>query len=543
MWSLVQKRRIRELVKRERRQQRKRSVPLGHENDDPEGAAGAEEKPERPSSVSGQAREEGDSQPDCIRVRLTGEDDPLDPQNWPLLSRSKNIAILFFLVFTQTWASAAASPANSQISSEFGVSPVAENLSTAVYLFGVGSGALFAGPISESLGKNPTYLGATFIYLLFVLGSGLSPNFGSQIVCRYFVGLFSSAVLTINGSSVGDQFRPVKRAFAFPVIAWANVVGPVIAPIVGGWVVSNQSLGWRWTEYITLIMSGTAWLVAMLFLPETYLPIIIDWKAKQLRKETGDKRYASEHAAKTSFLQHVKKILPLPVKFFTTEPVVAVLGGYLTLLYTLLFTFLSGFDYIFKQTYGLSTGQTGSCFASIAVGASLATLAAPALYSWARKTTHHEHGAFVPPEFRLWPAIVTGPLLPVVLFWLGWTNYRSISMWSSLGACFLFGIVLIAIYTSSYEYIIDSYGEHSASALASITMVRYLVAGGMVMAARPMYTGIGVHWTMTIMGCIAVLLAPMPLLFRIYGEKLRMRSQFAGKETRREGLKATANGG
>jgi len=113
--------------------------------------------------------------------------------------------------------------ANSKASEEFGVSKVAQSLSTAMYLFGVGSGAIFAGPLSESVGRNPTYLVSTFCYLCFVLGTALTPTFGGQVVCRYLVGLFSSATLGINGASVRDQFHPVKRAWAFPIIAWANV--------------------------------------------------------------------------------------------------------------------------------------------------------------------------------------------------------------------------------------------------------------------------------------------------------------------------------
>ncbi len=58
-----------------------------------------------------------------------------------------------------------------------------------------------------------------------VLGSALTSNFAGFLVCRYLTGLFSSATLSINGASVRDQFRPVKRAFVFPVIAWANIAG------------------------------------------------------------------------------------------------------------------------------------------------------------------------------------------------------------------------------------------------------------------------------------------------------------------------------
>jgi DHA1 family multidrug resistance protein-like MFS transporter len=58
-------------------------------------------------------------------------------------------------------------------------------------------------------------------------------------------------------------------------------------------------------------------------------------------------------------------------------------------------------------------------------------------------------------------------------------------------------------------------------------MVRYAIAGGMVMAARPMYEGIGVHWTMTLLACIATILAPAPLLFWKFGSRLRKKSKYA----------------
>ncbi|CAM1510938.1 Fc.00g084510.m01.CDS01 [Cosmosporella sp. VM-42] len=529
MWSVVQRRQIRQQVQHEL-SQGKRDVKTVTKNEAPENAAPERER--SPSSLERQddaekAADLPDSQDARFVVKSSGDEDPLDPRNWPLTSRCKNIAILSVLIFVQAWAGAAESMANTAASQEFHVSSVNENLSTAMYLFGVGTGALFVGSLSETVGRNPTYLVSTFCYLCFVLGCALTPTFGGQVVCRYFIGLTSSATLAINGGSVRDQFRPVKRAFVFPVIAWANVAAPVIAPIASGWIVSDPRLGWRWTEWITLIVSGAAFLVALFFLPETYFPLLLDWKAKELRRATGEDRYTSEHAEKSSFLGRLKHTLPLPAKFLRTEPVITVLGLYLVFLYILLFTSLSGFDYIFKKTYMLSPGLTGSCFASIAAGSTAFTLCAPGLYSWARHHTEHVRGAHIKPEFRLWPAIVTSPFLPISLFWIGWSNYSTISIWSGLLACFTLGVVLTAFYVSSYEYIIDSYRDHAAIALATITSVRYLIAGGMVMAARPMYEAIGVHWTMTLLGCVAALLCPAPLLFYFYGAKLRAKSPYA----------------
>ncbi|KAK6331281.1 hypothetical protein TWF730_004368 [Orbilia blumenaviensis] len=524
MWSFAQYHRIRKAVERQEapdEEKRQGSVPLSPSNSAPTDQPAKE--------IEHQGDRQDDKTEGDLKVQVKDHNDPFNPKNWPLLSRSKNIAILALLIGVQAWAGAAESIANTAASTEFGVSKKAENLSTAMYLFGIGTGCLFVGPLSETVGRNPIYLISTFFYLLFVLGTALTKSFGGQIVCRYFVGLFASGTLGINGASVRDQFRPVKRAFVFPVIAWANVVPPTIAPIVGGWVLENPNITWRWTEWITLIMSGFAFLVAFSFLPETYLPVLLDWKAKRLRQVTG-RQYYSEHTEKASFFQRLKETLPMSLIFFLKEPVVTVLGSYLVLLYVLLFTFLSGFEYIFKKTYNLSDGITGSCFGSIAAGATAFTLCAPGLYSWARHHTEHVSGAHIKPEFRLWPAMLTAPLLPISLFWLGWTNLPTISIWSGLGACFCFGVVLIAMYVSSYEYIIDSYGDHAAIALSSITMVRYLIAGGMTMAARPMYEGIGVRWTMSLLGCLAVLLTPGPYLLYIYGHRLRKKSQYARSE-------------
>ncbi|AEO68551.1 uncharacterized protein THITE_2010889, partial [Thermothielavioides terrestris NRRL 8126] len=456
-----------------------------------------------------------------------GDDDPIDPRNWSLLRRGTNIAIVGYLTFVQSWAGAAESMANSKASEEQGHSRVAENLIVALYLFGIGAGSVFVGPISETVGRNPTYLVFTFCFLCFVVGAALAPSFDGRLVCRFFMGVCVSATLTINGSSVGDQFRPVKRSLVFPALAWINVAAPMIAPIASGWTVESPRLGWRWNEWFTLIISAPAFLLALFFLPESYLPLLLDWKAQGLRRATGDRRYVSEHAQSATFKERLKHGITMAPRFFGTEPVIAVLGLYLTLIYVLMFTFLSGFEYIFEKTYGLSTGLMGSCFGAIAAGTTTCTLLAPGFYSWTRRKTEHVKGAPVAPELRLWPAIVAGPLLPVSLFWLGWVNDSSISIWCSLGACFLYGAAMFAIYVSSYEYIIDSYGENSATALSSITFVRYMVAGGMVMAARPMYSGIGVHWTLTLLGCIGLILAPGPLIFWKLGPKLRRKSPFA----------------
>jgi hypothetical protein len=97
----------------------------------------------------------------------------------------------------------------------------------------------------------------------------------------------------------------------------------------------------------------------------------------------------------------------------------------------------------------------------------------------------HGPNARLPPEKRLWFAMFGAPAVPISLFWMGWTNYPSISYWSGLISSVMFGYGILCIFISSYQYIIDSYEMYAASALASLTLIRYVAAGGMVEVGIP----------------------------------------------------------
>ena len=134
----------------------------------------------------------------------------------------------------------------------------------------------------------------------------------------------------------------------------------------------------------------------------------------------GDTRYVSDHAGSVEYFKRMRHVL-FPATFFATEPVIAVLGGHLVLFYTLFFSFFLGFDHIFKKTYGLPSGLTGSCFAAIVVGSTAFTLCAPWFYSLARRKTEYVRGTLIKPEFRLWSAILAAVFL--LIFYINMRSY------------------------------------------------------------------------------------------------------------------------
>lgn len=267
-----------------------------------------------------------------------------------------------------------------------------------------------------------------------------------------------------------------------------------------------------------------------LFQPETYAPTLLKWKAAHLRELTGDDRYRAEiEIREETFFRRICTALYRPFLLTSREPIIMLVALYLTIIYIILFTFLDGYTFIFTDIYGFSQGITGLAFLGIGIGLCLASLLVPLVYVWARRDLAKikaAGGDRLPPEFRLWFGMFGAPAIPVSMFWLGWTADPSISYWSPLAASVLFGFGILTIFISCYQYIIDSYEIFAASALASVTLIRYVVAGGMVEVAIPMYSKLGVHWTLTIMGAVSTLMVPVPYLFYAYGTTIRAKSRY-----------------
>ena len=97
--------------------------------------------------------------------------------------------------------------------------------------------------------------------------------------------------------SVSDIVTDEYRALAFSIWSIGPMNGPVTGPLIGGFVA--EYLGWRWTNYLVMILAGVGWL-AMSSIKETYAPVILQRKAAKMRKETGDDRWWCRYDQKMS---------------------------------------------------------------------------------------------------------------------------------------------------------------------------------------------------------------------------------------------------
>ena len=77
------------------------------------------------------------------------------------------------------------------------------------------------------------------------------------------------------------------------------------------------------------------------------------------------------------------------------------------------------------------------------------------------------------------------------------------------------------------NYIVDSYGPYSASALAGVILVRSVVGAVFPLFASQMYQRLGNEWASTLLAFLSLLFAPIPLWWFYKGEQLRLKSPWA----------------
>lgn len=139
------------------------------------------------------------------------------------------------------------------------------------------------------------------------------------------------------------------------------------------------------------------------------------------------------------------------------------------------------------------------------------------------------------PEIWLEPAIVGAWFLPLAIFAFGWTSTASIHWMAPVIASGLFSFGTFSIFSSGLNYLADAYPLYIASTFAANDAFRGCIGAALPLVARAIFNNLQangpsafpVAWGCTLIGCISLLLAPIPILLHIYGARLRKMSKYA----------------
>ena len=224
-----------------------------------------------------------------------------------------------------------------QAAHDLGVSEVSESFGAiGSFLLGFGPGALVSGPFSEVLGRNQIYVPALTLFCLFIMASRLVPNIGGQ-KARSFLGSLPVSWVLRRRSTSDEAYPTCSRRWRSHTCSRISVSLALEARhSVLSWVLGLQSSvlhSWGFAEWFTLMLAGAILSMTLFFPPEAYAPVLLSWKARDLRKITGVNRFYAEH--------EIERI-PLLARLKTAlkGPFILLISFYLSLVCIILFTFL-----------------------------------------------------------------------------------------------------------------------------------------------------------------------------------------------------------
>lgn len=248
-------------------------------------------------------------------------------------------------------------------------------------------------------------------------------------------------------------------------------------PVIGAFAVVEKS--WRWTQW-TLLFLAAICIVLTLCSEETFHPSL----QAQYARKNGTAPLSTDAANPASRLRTLLAVgLIRPIRMLFFEPIVAFSCLYVAAEFGTLFSFFAAVPYTFGRVYGFTIQESGLVFLAIVVGCVLGLviimLCDVFLY---RGRAARKYGAGsadrIPPEHRLYPAIIASVGLPLGLFWYAWSAREGVSWVSPAVAMVPFALGNLCLFVSMIQYTTDVYhGNVVASASSANSLARYTFAG------------------------------------------------------------------
>jgi DHA1 family bicyclomycin/chloramphenicol resistance-like MFS transporter len=207
-------------------------------------------------------------------------------------------------------------------------------LTLTAYFLGFALGLPVYGPLLDRYGRMKPVILGLLVYIAAAAGCTLSPSIHYLIVLRFFLALGSCVGMVGSSTVIRDLFSGSEVARALSLLMTVFGVAPIIAPTIGGVVVS--ALGWR---YVFVVLGAIAVFVLIA-------------AGRVLRSARGPDTSVSLRP----------KSVALGYVTVLREPqflIYAVTGGVAT---GGLFSYITGSPFVFIDLFGFSATQYGWIF-------------------------------------------------------------------------------------------------------------------------------------------------------------------------------------
>ncbi|KAB8302755.1 hypothetical protein EYC80_006105 [Monilinia laxa] len=486
------------------------------------------------------------------------------PFDWPESRKRCTLFLSCMATFATAYTAGAYSPAAKQMMELWQVSEVAILVGITTFCTGFAVAPMALAPFSELNGRKPIFVAAGALFFITQICCAVTQSYPGMLVARFFVGCGSSVFSTMVGGVISDIHHKEARNTPMALFSGAALFGTGLGPLVSGFIAQNIS--WRWVFWVQAITNGLLLLAIVLFFPETRGSILLSKKAQCLNKwyedreqaglfgidmptSTSYEKFESQRIRwkvksdedRESLFQMVQISLYRPFHLLFTEPVVFFFSLWVAFAWAVLYMTFGSIPLVFEKSHGFDVQQSGAIFAATSIGAIIATLISVyqdrclAKYlNWSSKNVQNpgiirRNIDLSSPEARLYFACFESALLPVGLFWFGWTQFPSIP-WivpTLATGCATMGIY--SVYLATFNYLADTYHRYASSALAAQSFCRNILGGIFPLITPILFNGITFQGAASLLGGVGALLTIVPWVLTLYGPAIRRRSKFASE--------------
>lgn len=459
-------------------------------------------------------------------VGWESQDDPAMPLNFAPSRKWIMLTLLSAITFMTPWSSSILAPGLHQIETEFHVtSATLGAMPVSIFLLGYAVGPLVLSPLSEIYGRNVIMISSNLFFCMWLIGCALAPSLNTLIFFRFMCGVGGSACQTVGGAIIADLFQISERGKATTIWMLGPILGPSLAPVVGGFVA--QTIGWRWTNWISFIPGMVVVAFMLFFNRETNARVLMRIKTDRLRMELDRPELRSCYVDVSKPVLTTGQLILLgltrPIKMLFRSAILFIISLYIAFNYGCLYLLFNTMPTVFQGNYGWSLGVSSLPYFSLMIGYMISiTIFAIVSDRTVVRMTKANNGVYEP-EMRIPYCTYFAALIPISFFWYGWSAEAKTHWIVPVIGIIPFSAGIIGVWTPANAYIIDAFPEYAASALAGFAVIRCTIGAFLPLAAPAMYGNLGLGWGNSLLGFIALAFVPVPFFIYRYGKWMRQR--------------------
>jgi MFS family permease len=308
------------------------------------------------------------------------------------------------------------------------------------------------------------------------------------------------------GGILADIYVASDRNTPMVIFVGATLFGTGLGPLISDFIAQNAS--WRWVYYLQTITCGLLIVAVALFFKETRGSILLSRKAKALNKwyeeleaagytgllmsPTDADNAKTNWSDKPNSLSRIRwkvksdedratlaKMISVsftrPLYMLFTESVVFWFSLWVSFSWAILYLQFGAIPLVFRVSHNFDLQQTGLVFVAVMVGGVVSTILS--IYQEKLALRYFPEKVSGTPEGRLFFACAESALMPIGLFWFGWTSYADIHWIVPAMAVAVATMGIFSIYLATFNYLADIYHKYASSAIAAQSMCRNLLGG------------------------------------------------------------------